>query len=293
MSVAVSIVSFNTKELLRNCLTRLLGQKTKEKINIWVLDNDSKDASALMVAEKFPKVKLNKSAINLGFAKGQNRMLKEIKDDYVILLNPDTNFDENFVEKMVEFMEKNPDCSVSGSKLVDFENQLESNGGDFPFGVALFSWLFNLEFIRNLANFHQLDKNYYENPHEVDWVSGAMMMIRTDSFKKIGYFNENFFMYFEDTEFCYRVKKSNGKIMINPEVIIKHKSGSSSKDPRFSQWKGEFSGLIKFYKMHRGFLGAIYVRIVIYLAIVLRILAFFVTGKPDKSLSYMKVLVNI
>lgn len=293
MSVAVSIVSFNTRELLNNCLTRLLGQKSKEKINIWVLDNNSKDGSAEMVEEKFPKVKLIKSEINLGFAKGQNQILKTIKDDYVILLNPDTDFDENFIEMMVEFMEKNPECSVAGSKLVDFENRLESNGGDFPFGVALFSWLFNLEFIKNLENFHQFDKNYYEKSHEVDWVSGTMMMIKTETFKKIGYFNENFFMYFEDTEFCYRVKQAKGKIMINPEVVIKHKSGSSSKDPRFSQWKGEFSGLIKFYKMHMGLLGAIYVRMIVYLAIVLRILAFFVSGKSEKSQSYMKVLINI
>lgn len=293
MSVAVSIVSFNTKVLLENCLKALQAQKTQEQINIWVLDNDSKDGSPQMVEEKFPEVKLIKSEKNLGFAKGQNQVLKQVKDKYVVLLNPDTQFENNFIDEMVNFMEKNPNCLISGGKLVDFNNRLESNGGDFPFGAALFNWLFNLEFLGNTFSLHRNDKEYYSVAHEVDWVSGTMMVLRRESLEKIGYFNEDFFMYFEDVELCYRAKKSWGKVMINPDVIIKHKSGSSSGNPRFAQWKGEFAGLITFYKWNRGFLGALYARILIYLAILLRILAFLVTGKVNKSATYAKVLVSI
>lgn len=293
MSVAVSIVSFNTKDLLNNCLRNLSRQKTKEKINIWVLDNDSKDGSAEMVEEKFPEVKLIKSEKNLGFAKGQNKILKQLKDEYIILLNPDTQFEDNFIDSMVKFMEENPSCAVSGPKLVDFNNKLESNGGDFPFGPALFNWLFNLEALGKLSNFHRGDKDYYSAAHEVNWISGTMMMMKRESLEKFGFFNEEFFMYFEDVELCYRAKKSGEKVMLNPEVIIKHKSGSSSKDPRFTQWKGEFAGLIGFYNKHRGFLGGLYARILIYIAILLRMVAFGVMGKINKTLTYGKVLVNI
>lgn len=293
MSVAISIVSYNTKDLLNNCLTNLYQQKTKEKINIWVLDNDSEDGSAQMVEEIFPKVMLIKSGKNLGFAKGQNQILKQVNDKYVVLLNPDTQFEDNFLEKMVGFMEENPGCVISGGKLVDFNNKLEANGGDFPFGLALLTWLFNLEFLKNLPNFHRVDKDYYSFVHEVDWVAGTMMVIRTEALEKVGFFNEQFFMYFEDVELCYRVNKAGGKVMLNPNVSIKHKSGSSSEDPRYSQWRGEFAGLMRFYNICLGFFGAFYVRILVYLAIILRIAAFLITGKIDKSSTYAKVLVSI
>lgn len=293
MSVAVSIVSFNTKDLLENCLKNLSTQETGGKINIWVLDNNSQDGSSEMVEEKFPEVKLIKSEKNLGFSKGQNKILRQVKDKYIILLNPDTQFEDNFIEEMVKFMEENPNCAIAGSKLVDFSGKLESNGGDFPFGPALFNWLFNLEFLGNTSNFHRSDKDYYSVAHEVDWVSGTMMMVRRESLEKFGFLSEEFFMYFEDVELCYRAKKAGLKVLLNPNVIIKHKSGSSSKDPRFVQWKGEFAGLITFYNKHTGFLGALYARILIYLAILLRILAFTVTGKVNKSATYAKVLVSI
>lgn len=293
MSIAVSIVSFNTKDLLNNCLKNLTSQKTEEKVNIWVLDNDSDDGSAQMVQQNFPDVNLIKGAKNFGFAKGQNQILEKIKDEYVLLLNPDTEFEKNAIDAAVSFMEKNPDCIVASCKLTDFDGNLESNGGDFPFGRALFTWLFNLEFLGKFQNFHRSDSEYYEKTHEVDWVGGTFMIIRTEIFKTIGFLNEDFFMYFEDVEFCYRVKKSGGKIMIYPEISVKHKSGSSSKNPRFIQWKGEFEGLIKFYNKQTGFIGAVYVRVLIYLAIILRIAVFFVTGAFNKSAIYTKVMLNI
>lgn len=293
MSVAISIVSFNTKDLLRNCLKNLKTQTTKEKINVWVLDNDSNDGSSEMVKKEFPAVNLIESERNLGFAKGQNQILKQIRDEYVLLLNPDTQFDSDSIGVMLKFMEENPGCGVSSCRLVDFNNKLESNGGSFPFGWALYSWLFNLEILGLNTNFHQEDSEYYSKVRKVDWVAGTFMMVKTEVFKSVGFLSEDFFMYFEDVEFCYRVKKSGSSVMLNPKVTVKHKSGSSSKDPRFNQWKGEFEGLIKFYKIRMGFLGGVYARILVYKAILLRIIAFFLGGKLVKSRTYAKVLFSI
>ena len=289
---AISIVSFNTKNLLQDCLNSLKSQDGSSKLNIWVLDNNSSDGSAEMVEKEFPDVNLIRSDINLGFAKGQNQILKKIKDKYVLVLNPDTKIEEKAITEMVRVMENNPECAVLGSKLIDFNGNLESNGGDFPFGLALFSWLFNLESLM-LPNFHRTDLNYYKKTHQVDWVSGTFMMTRSNIFEKAGFFNEEFFMYFEDCEFCYRVKKSGFKVMINPGVVVKHKSGSSSKNPRFFQWKSEFEGLIKFYYIYKGFLGVFYLRLLINLAVILRIIAFLITGEFKKSAIYAKVIISI
>lgn len=291
MSLAVSIVSYNTKDLLENCLNNL-SRETEGKINIRVLDNNSADGSAEMVEKKFPNVSLIKSDKNLGFAKGQNAILKKIQEEYVLLLNPDTEFDNGILEKIIKFMDESG-CDVAGFKLTDFKGNLEANGGDFPFGISLLSWLFNLEFLGNLPNFHRLDKEYYDSIHEVDWISGTFMLVRTGIFKKAGFLDDDFFMYFEDAEFCYRVKKSGGKILLNPGIVVKHKSGSSSKNPHFAQWKGEFEGLIKFYNKRTGILGGVFVRFLIYPAILLRILAFALTGNFEKSATYAKVIMSI
>ncbi len=292
MSVSVSIVSFNTKDLLSNCLKLLENQKGKD-FKIHVLDNNSSDGSAEMVEKDFSKVKLMKSEKNLGFAAGHNKVLKQIDDTYAILINPDTEFKNDMVEKLVDFMDKNPNCAIAGPKLSDFDGKLQSNGGDFPFGPSLMNWLFNLEAFGNLSNFHRTEKEYYEKPHLVDWVGGTVMILRTEAFKKIGYFNEDFFMYVEDVELCYRVSKAGFEVMIDPTVTVKHKSGSSSKDPKYSQWKGEFAGLIRFYGINGGIFVAILARLLVYIAIFMRIIAYGVTGKGNFALTYFKVLVSI
>ncbi len=292
MPVGVSIVEFNTKDFLKNCLKQLKKQQISQKLNIWVLDNNSSDGSVEMLKKEFSDVGLIESRENLGFAKGQNKILKKITDDYVLILNPDTEFGSIEVQEMVKFMDANPDCAISSCILLDQKGGLDSNGGDLPFGVALFTWLFNLDF-KNFPNFHRVDNEYYQKAKDVDWVGGTFMFARKKILDRIGYFNENYFMYFEDVDLCFRAKKVGYRIMINPKVRIKHISGASSKNPRLSQWKGEFQGLIRFYNENFGLIAGFFVRIFVYAAIILRAIAFLLTGKKEKALIYGKVLLNV
>lgn len=293
MQISVSIVSFNTKELLQLCIENLLSQKTKHSLEIVVLDNNSSDGSAEMVEKSFPKVKLIKSQQNTGFAKGQNEILKQVKGEYVLILNPDTNFPEDTIENMVLFMEKNPNCGIASCKILTGSNNLDSNGGDFPFNLSLFSWLFNLEFFGIKTNFHKTEKEYYESAHEVDWVGGTFMFVKQEVFQKIGFFNEDYFMYFEDVDFCYKAKVAGFKIMINPEVSITHQSGASSKNPRFNQWKGEFWGIIHFYNKKFGMAAGLIIKLLIYCAVMLRIIIFSLLGRFKIAKVYAKVLGEI
>lgn len=289
--IAVSIVSYNTSELLKNCL-RDLG-KQKSELDIWVLDNNSPDDSAKMVEGDFPKVHLIKSDKNLGFAKGHNLILKNLRSEFVLILNPDTQIPEDSILKMKQFMEANPDCAISSCQIKDYSDNLSSNGGDLPFGLSLLAWLFNLEVLGIKSNFHRLDKDYFKSSHEVGWVGGTFLFARLEALKKAGYFNEDYFMYFEDTELCFIVRKNGGKIMINPEVAIRHKSGASLDDPRFRQWTGEFKGLIYFYKKYFGFIASVFVKILIDLSLILRVIAFIITGKISIAKTYVKVIYSI
>lgn len=294
MIVALSIVEYNTKDLLRDCLKTIFSQKWQNQVEIWVTDNASKDDSILMVKKEFPEVKLIESKKNLGFGAGHNLVFKKANADYFLILNSDTKMGAGVIDEMVAFLEKNPDCAIASCKILGFDGHLQPNGGDLPFGLALFSWLFNLElFGFKKASFHRNDKSYYQNAHKVGWVSGNFMMIKKEVLKKIGFFNEDYFMYFEDVEFCYRAKKAGFEVWVNPNVNILHLSGGSQDDPKLRQWSGEFRGLILFYTKQFGVVTGLLIRLLVYISIVLRGIAFALIGKLSYTKTYAKVITTI
>lgn len=290
MKLAISIVSFNRKDLLEGCLKSLTKDKYQTEVEIWVVDNASTDGSVELVKESFPQVQLIENNENVGFGRAHNQVLSTVNADLVILLNPDTKIEEGTIDSMVEFINNSNDCGIASCRLIYPDGSAQSNGGDLPSGLALASWLLNLEVLGILPNFHRSDKGYYLEPHEVGWVGGTFMVIKKQVIDRIGLLDENIFMYFEDTDYCYRARKSGFRVMINPQVTIEHIGGASSKDPRFRQWSGEFRGLIYFYKKHYGFLAALLVRMVSYFSVLLRVLAFLITGKLNLALTYAKVV---
>lgn len=293
MSLGIVIVSFNTKDLLEKSLKNIHSQTLDFPLEIVVIDNNSSDNSLQMVREKFPKVKIIANIDNLGFAKAVNQGVKVLSTDYILLLNPDTSIPEGAINEMVAFMQENPKCQIGSCVLTDVNGKLKPNGGDLPVGFPLLSWLFNLEFLGSLPNFHRLDSGYYAEAREVGWVGGTFMMVRKESIGNSNLLDEKYFMYFEDVDLCFRTRKSGQKIMINPKIKISHIGGASSNDPRLTQWKGEIKGLLIFYKKYFGDLSSILVKLLVYISISLRVLAFALIGKISVSKTYGKIIFSI
>lgn len=292
--LAISVVNFKSRELIRECLQSIYNKKWKVKFEVWVVDNSSGDNSGEFLKKLFPQIKFIQNQKNIGFSAAHNIVLKQVKPRYVLVLNPDTQVLEGALDKMVEFMDNHPAVGVASCKVLNFDGSLQPNGGDLPLGLAVLTWLFNLESLGiHKPSYHRVDVDYYEKVNEVGWVSGNFMIIRREVFEKVGFLNESYFMYFEDVEFCYRVKREGFKVMINPSVAIKHLSGGSSSDPKFRQWVGEYKGLINFYFSLFGILGGMIIRFLIYLSTILRILAFALVGKLDYAKTYGKVLISI
>lgn len=291
-SVAVSVINYNSEENLRKLLKKIFAQSYK--VDIWLVDNDSPDKGGKRLKKGFPKINLIESKENDGFAKGHNLALRKIKTDYTLIINPDVEVPEGAIGEMANFMEKHPSCGVSSCRIVDYDNKLQSNGGDLPFGGPLLVWSFNLEMFpaveKLLGNFHRTQKEYYKQTRVVGWVGGTFMFIRNEILEKTGYLPEKYFMYFEDVHFCYRVQKEGFKVMLNPEVTIRHQGGASSKDPRLAQFKGEWVGLEKFYHQQIGILGLLLIKLLAYVSIFVRVIAFGLIGKLNISKVYWKVL---
>lgn len=293
MKVSIIIVNYNTRVVLKKCLVSITGKKWLNKFDIWVVDNASDDGSAQMVVEDFPRINLIKSRSNLGFAGGNNLALKKVTSENIILLNSDTEVLERSIDELVNFMNRGRYGIVS-CKLLNGDGSLQPNSGDLPGLIALIAWLSGIDDLpwigKYLPTLHQTSSEYYRSEKEVGWVSGSVMGVKKEVLEKVGLLDEKIFMYGEDVELCLRATKAGYKVGWTDTAQIVHLGGGSSSDPHFSQWLGEFKGLVYMYKKNYNELVAFIIKMLIYPFILLRVLAFLVIGKIEYSKTYAKIL---
>lgn len=232
MDISVVIVSYNTLELTRDCLLSLKVAAKNLKVEIFVVDNKSHDGSAKMVKDEFPQVKLIANAKNLGFSKANNLALKKAKGKYLLILNPDTKVMPDTLVKMFQFMETNKDVAVSTCRVELPDGSLDPDcRRSFPTpwrALCHFSGLSKL--FKGSCIFDQYYMGYENDSREleIDSCVGAFMMVRGNAAKKIGYFDEDFFFYGEDLDWCFRFKEKGYKIIYTPITKIIHYKGVSS-----------------------------------------------------------------
>ncbi len=290
MKVTIIIVSFNTREILRNCLQSIFDQQWKHTYQIVVVDNASTDGSVEMVKDQFLKARLIVNKENTGFAAANNQVLKQANDDYVLLLNSDTVVLPGALDHLVDQAEQNG-FSIESCKLQDKNGHLQPNAGDIPTGIALFSWLSGIDaLVPFLPTFHQNNPRFYSGTKEVGWVSGSVLMMNRMVLEAIKGFDQNIFMYTEDTDFCWRAQKLGYVVGWTDQAEIIHLGGASSNNPAYTQWLGEFKGLIYLYQKNYGYLTSIGLKWLVKLFIILRIVAFGLLGRRDIAKTYGKIL---
>lgn len=239
-TLEIIIVSYNSFEWLKktlNSLKRFYLPYSKYNIIITVVDNASADNTVDFLETEYPQINLIKAGTNLGFSKGNNLALKESKADYIMLLNSDMELTEKskMIDSLIRHLEDNPETGIITPKLMLGNGQIdpachrgEPSLLDVFFYFSGFEKLFQK--IKFFTKYHMLYKDF-STMHEVDAVTGACMLMKNDILKKIGYFDERFFMYSEDMDLCRRFRLAGYKIIYYPDVEIihhKYKSGLSS-----------------------------------------------------------------
>lgn len=229
--LTISIVNYNTGEYLINCLKSLDSIKRELDFDVFVVDNNSRDGSHEKAKEKFPQFNFIFNKENLGFGKAHNLVLKKANTPYVLTLNPDSEVPEKTLPFIFDYMEKNPDVGIASSKVEKEDGSIDAaSHRGFPTPYASFLYFF----FKNDRLYHLTDKDM-KKTHEVDSVVGAFMFIRKSLLEKVGYFDEDYFLYGEDIDLCYRVKEAGFKVMYVPEVKILHVKGVSSGIKKHSQ----------------------------------------------------------
>lgn len=296
IKVGIVIVSYNTQDLTLAAIESIVSKKWKYDYEILIVDNASGDNTIQEINSKYPKIKVVKNNTNLGFAAANNTGLRQFKNkEYVLLLNSDTVVKEDSLDYLVNYSIKK-DTGITSAHLLNIDGTFQPNGGDLPKPLAIFIWLSGLDDILgnppSLTSFHQINKKYYKS-NEIGWISGTAMLIRGDVVKKIGYLDEEIFMYSEDVDYCSRAAEKGIKVGWVNEALITHLGGASSKDPKLAQWIGEIKSLKYLYNKKYGLVGVIYFRIVASLFMTLRVLAFLLIGKRKEAKAYAKVLHEV
>lgn len=235
-SISVSIVNYNGGPYLLDCLASLAKVADEADTQIWVADNASEDGSFEEAKQKFPRLNCIKSEVNLGFGKGQNLILQKIKTEYILILNPDTEVEKGVLSTMLELMEKDPSIGAATCKIVlpDGKVDLTAHRG-FPTPWASF-----LYFLGDSRLYHLTDRDL-NTTHEVDAISGSFFLTRKSVLDRVGLFDEDYFMYAEDIDLCYRIKQAGFRVMYVPQVKILHHKGISSGLKKHTQQRSSAS----------------------------------------------------
>ena len=228
--LSVIIVSVDTRNWLEPCLESLQEQDIFESIEVVVVDNGSTDGSADMVRQNFPAVKLIRLEKTVGFGKANNSGAELTTAPVLLFLNPDTRIREASLSDILLKFEEHPKCGVAGGAVFDDQGKPERSVGSYPslISMGLGRLLKYLPPARRiLGRFCNQHWVGYDKPHRVNWVTGAYLWIPRDVFKKVGGFDERFFMYCEDVDLCYRVCQAGFQCWFFPDAPIVHFGGKA------------------------------------------------------------------
>lgn len=265
--VSLLMLSFNTRELLRHSLSSLIAISAETDAEIIVVDNASHDGSADMVALEFPQVRLIRASHNLGFAGGNNLGREAARGKFLVLVNSDAFIEPGALQRGLERMRTCPDVGLAGGLLVGRDQRPEPSARRFPSPLNDLLSLTGLAARYPKSRFFGRFDRTWANPHEaaqVDWVPGAFCIIRQSALEQIGFFDERFFLYYEEVDLCRRLREAEWSVWYWPDLKAVHWGGESSKTlsgqtvsnhgRQLTLWR--MRSALLYYRKHHGYLAA-------------------------------------
>lgn len=263
LDLTVVVVSWNTRDLLDRSLETLkedLGRTSNSDnlvTEVFVVDNDSKDGSAAMVAEKHGWATLIANDDNLGFAKANNQVLRQAKGRYILLLNPDTEVEPGALKTLIEFLEAHPKAGIVAPQLLNSDGSIQRSCRQFPTFTGMLFELIGLSKLfpkgskmgTTFRAYKMLDWEH-DDEREVDQPEGACLLLRREVLEEVGLLDEGYFMLFEEVDWCYRIKKAGWQIWFTPKARVMHHYGQSIKQVKARMILSSHRGLYRFWRKH-------------------------------------------
>ena len=252
--LTIIIVTWNTRELTLGCLASIEKADPFHAWRVIVVDNASSDQTPESIREKFPWTELIANRENLGFGRANNLALRQVTSKYVLCLNSDTQLSEKTVPVFLDFLDANPEVGLAGGQLIYPDGRLQNSIAPFP---TLLTELTNKSLLQALFPKNFPGKRHRPiHPFEVDSVIGAAMMVRMEAFRSVGFFDEGYFFFLEETDLCFRLKKAGWRIVFLPDARIIHFQGSSVRQVKPRARVEYQRSIIRYFEKNHGPLAA-------------------------------------
>jgi len=258
--LSIVIVSYNTKDLLRECLQTVQTEAAGISTEIILVDNNSSDGSPQMVETEFPTVKVIRSVINLGFGAANNLALEAAQGRYIVLLNSDAFLSTGSLRIARDRMDAHPRAALAGARLVGRDFSWQPSARMFPHVLSDALVMTGLAAKYPKSRFFgHFDRTWADplQPSQADWVPGAFSIIRAEVLDTIGFFDPRFFMYGEEVDLCRRIKNGGYEIWYWPDIVVTHIGGESSRQMRDGgagaqvvNWR--MRSTLLYYRKHHG-----------------------------------------
>lgn len=300
--LSVIIVNWNVRDLLLNCLSSLFAYNCLQKYEVIVVDNNSIDESAEYIRCKFPQVKLIENIENVGFARANNQGIAGACGRYILLLNPDTYWIDDSLQRMLVFMDAHPEIGAVGPKLLNADRQSIQYWGArmLPFPKDTF---FEYTKLSSLFPHNRVFNRYlmgdwdHASSREVECLSGSCMLIRRETLQEVGLLDENYPLYAEDTDWCHRVSLTKWKLFYYSDAQLVHIGQQSSLQNRGPATIKAVKGIYRYYSKFYGVVALLSIWFFILIASVAKIFAWSLlfpivkdrTTAINQVKSYMKI----
>ncbi|MFH0964491.1 MAG: glycosyltransferase family 2 protein [Planctomycetota bacterium] len=255
VDLSIVVVCFNDREVVVPCLESIREARPKLELEVIVVDNGSRDGSAQAAREAYPAARALAPGRNLGYAGGNNAGFREARGRYVLFLNPDTLIREGALERMVERADSDERCGAAGPRVVGRDGRLQRSCFRSPRVLdfaAVGLMLHRIPGYERAVGLNGYRDAMYEGPFEPDVVSGCCILARRELLERIGAFDEEYFIYFEETDLCERIRRAGYRVLYVPDAEIVHLGGATTvKQETWFRIQFEKSRR-RFFLKHRG-----------------------------------------
>lgn len=255
-AISILIVNWNTKDLLRACLASIQRFPPTAKFEVIVVDNNSGDGSAAMVRQEFPKVILVDLPTNTGYARGSNHGFEQARGEYILTLNPDTEFIDGSLDHGIALLQENPQFGALGAKQIGVDGNVQKSVRGFPTLAGIFGDVTGLGrlFPTSKLGSYRLLEFDYERHQDAPQPMGTFLLFRREALKAVGNpqapYDEQFPIFFNEVDLLYRLRKKGWPCLYSPDVRILHHGGESTKLVRKSMIWESHRSLVRFLRKH-------------------------------------------
>lgn len=268
MKLSIVIVSWNTADILAQCLESVFAHAPDAPFEVWVVDNASTDGSPAMVQQRFPQVKLLQNETNPGFATANNQAMRQCTGEYVLLLNPDTIVYAGALPTLVQFLDDNPQAGACGARLLNADGSLQLSCYPTP---TLGRELLRMFHLDGRVRYH-MDSWDTNTARPVEALLGACILARRHILEAIGLMDESYFMFSEEIDLCYRISQAGWAIFWVPQAQIVHLGGQSTRQVKTEMFLRLYEGKLRYMRKHYGWVTAVLYKLLLLLASLARLL---------------------